>query len=243
MAHKKTRLGVNIDHVATLRNARNGSYPDILKIAKLLKKININSITVHLREDRRHIRDEDLFNLREKNYLPLNLEMAATEEMKSICLKVSPFACCIVPEKRQELTTEGGLDVIKNSKKLQRLIDSLRKKKIRVSLFVDPCENQITESKNIGANAIEIHTGRYADIFDSKGDFKVELNKIKLAAKLAVQLGLECHAGHGLNYHNVINIKNISEIEELNIGHFIISQSIFEGIGITVKKFKKILSK
>ena len=243
MAKEKMRLGVNIDHVATLRNARNGKYPDILKTARLLKKTNVDSITVHLREDRRHIKDEDLFNLKENNYLPLNLEMAATEEMQEICLKVLPFACCIVPEKREELTTEGGLDVIKNSKKLRKLVSTLISKGIRVSLFVDPCQHQIRESQKIGTNAVEIHTGQYADAFEADKNFKHELKKIKIAAELAFKLGLECHAGHGLNFKNVLNITRIEEITELNIGHFIISQSIFDGLEMTVKKFKNILSK
>ena len=239
MKKNYTKLGVNIDHIATLRNARNDGYLDIIKIVRLLKKYGVDSITVHLREDRRHIKDADVFILREKNILPLNLEMGPTIEMRDICLKLKPFACCIVPENREELTTEGGLNVIKKFDSLKQIIEPLKSTNIRISLFIEPCIEQIKAAQNLGASAIEIHTGKFANEF-LKGDYKKELEKINLAVNFAFSIGLECHAGHGLNFNNVLEIIENKNIVELNVGYFIVAQSIFEGLSSVIQKFNKI---
>jgi len=236
---KKIRLGVNIDHVATIRNARGGSHPDPVDAAILAQKSGAQGITIHLREDRRHIRDEDLVRLKKEIKLPINLEMAATEEMLKIALKTKPNAVCIVPEKRQEVTTEGGLDVVKNEKILREMIKKIRAKKIRVSLFVDANETQIKTAKKIGADIIEIHTGEFCH---KAGKARIaELDKIKKCAQLAAELGLECHAGHGLNYETAKIISKLPQIIELNIGHFIIGEAIFDGLEKVIKKMKKII--
>lgn len=234
---KKIRLGVNIDHVATIRNARGGTHPDPVDAAILAQKSGADGITIHLREDRRHIRDEDLIRLKKEIKLPINLEMAATDEMLKIALKTKPNAVCIVPEKRQEVTTEGGLDVVKNEKILREMIKKIRAKKIRVSLFVDANEAQIKTAKKIGADIIEIHTGEFCH--KTKKARITELNKIKKCAQLAVELGLECHAGHGLNYETAKIISKLPQIVELNIGHFIIGEAIFDGLEKVIKKMKK----
>jgi len=239
---KKIRLGVNIDHVATIRNARGGEHPDPVKAAILAQKFGANGITIHLREDRRHIRDEDLSRLKKAIKLPINLEMAATEEMLEIALKTKPHAVCIVPEKRREITTEGGLDVIKNSKVLEGMIKKLHAKKILVSLFIDANEAQIKESARIKADIIEIHTGEFCHLFDESKNFKDEFLKIKKCASIADALGLECHAGHGLNYATAKKIATIKEIKELNIGHFIIGEAIFDGFKKVILKMKKIIN-
>jgi pyridoxine 5-phosphate synthase len=237
----KIRLGVNIDHVATIRNARGGIHPDPILAAKLAKKAGADGITAHLREDRRHIRDNDVKKLKEEVKLPLNLEMAATEEMLQIALKMHPNAVCIVPEKRQEITTEGGLDVIKNEKTLKEMIKKLHTKKILVSLFINADINQIKKSHQLGANIVELHTGSFCE---TKGqNQKEEFKKIAHAAKIAHKLGLECHAGHGLNFLTAKKIAQIPEIKELNIGHFIIGEAIFEGLEKTIKKMKKAIDR
>lgn len=236
MKKEKIRLGLNIDHVATIRNARGGSHPNPVDAAILAQKAKVDGITIHLREDRRHIRDEDLIRLKKEIKLPINLEMAATEEMLKIALKTKPNAVCIVPEKRQEVTTEGGLDVIKYSKILQKMITELHAKKIRVSLFIDANEKQIAASKDVGADIIEIHTGEFCH---QKGRAQIaELNKIKTCAKIATDLGLECHAGHGLDYKTAKTIAQIPQIIELNIGHFLIGEAVFEGLEKVIKKMK-----
>ena len=237
---KKIKLGVNIDHIATLRNARNENFPDIITVSKILHKIKVDSITVHLREDRRHIRDKDVEDLRKLNLLPLNFEMAATNEMREICLKILPSACCIVPERREELTTEGGLDVKNQMNYLNDFLPNLIESGVKVSLFVDPDISQIQAAKDLGVYAVELHTGKYANLF-SVGKSDNELQKIKEAALFCSKLGLECHAGHGLNYDNVKNISKIHQIVELNVGHFIISNSIYIGLEETVKKFMQII--
>ncbi len=237
---QKIRLGVNIDHVATIRNARGGIHPDPVDAAILAQKSGADGITVHLREDRRHIRDEDLKRLRKEINLPINLEMAATEEMLAIALRKMPNAVCIVPEKRQEVTTEGGLDVIKHEKTLAEMIKKIRAKKIRVSLFVDPNESQIKKSKEIGADIVEIHTGEFCHVEGEKR--KVEFNKVRKCAELCEELGLECHAGHGLNYETAKEIAQLPQIKELNIGHFIIGEAIFEGLPKVIKKMKKVIN-
>ena len=233
---RQIRLGVNIDHVATIRNARGGIHPDPVQCAKLAKKAGADGITAHLREDRRHISDNDIYRLKKEVDLPLNLEMAATSEMLEIALKTKPNAACIVPEKRLEITTEGGLDVIKNKAKLIPIINQLKQNNIRVSLFVDPDQKQIAESKNICADIIEIHTGTYCN---NKGMAQEnELNKIKQCANFANKINLECHAGHGLDFDSAQEIAQIEEIIELNIGHFLIGESIFIGLEKAVQKMK-----
>ena len=235
----KIRLGVNIDHVATIRNARGGIHPSPVSAAILAEKSGADGITIHLREDRRHIRDEDLKLLKKAIKLPINLEMAATQEMLEIALKTKPNAVCIVPEKRQEVTTEGGLDVIKNSKVLSEMVKKLHSKKIRVSLFIDADEKQIHQAKKIGADIVELHTGKFCHQKSQKQ--KVEFIRIEKAAKLVESLGLECHAGHGLNYETAKMIAKIPEIVELNIGHFLIGEAVFEGLEKVIKKMKKII--
>lgn len=236
----KIRLGVNIDHVATIRNARGGTHPDPIDAAILAEKSGACGITVHLREDRRHIRDEDLVRLKKEIKLPINLEMAATEEMLAIALKTKPNAVCIVPEKRQEVTTEGGLDVIKNEKILAEMIRKIRAKKIRVSLFVDANESQIRCAKKIGADIVELHTGEFCHQTGKKR--QAEFLKIQNCAKLCEELNLECHAGHGLNYETAKIISKIPQIIELNIGHFLIGEAVFEGLTKVIKKMKRAIS-
>ena len=235
----KIRLGVNIDHVATIRNARGGIHPSPVSAAILAEKSGADGITIHLREDRRHIRDEDLKLLKKAIKLPINLEMAATKEMLEIALKTKPNAVCIVPEKRQEVTTEGGLDVIKNSKVLSEMVKKLHSKKIRVSLFIDADEKQIHQAKKIGADIVELHTGKFCHQKSQKQ--KVEFIRIEKAAKLVESLRLECHAGHGLNYETAKMIAKIPEIVELNIGHFLIGEAVFEGLEKVIKKMKKVI--
>ena len=225
------RLGVNIDHVATLRNARGTSYPDPLRAAKIVKEAGADGITAHLREDRRHIVDQDIINLKEQNILPLNLEMAVTDEMQKIALNVLPNAVCLVPEKREERTTEGGLNVCKSISNLKSFIEPIKQKNIRVSLFIEPGEEQIDAAKNIGADIIELHTGQFCELFEKKDEDHIEVIKVlEKAAKYAHTLGLEVHAGHGLTVKSVGHISKIPEIKELNIGHAIISDSIFLGL-------------
>jgi pyridoxine 5-phosphate synthase len=233
----KVRLGVNIDHVATIRNARGGIHPDPIKAAILAEKSGADGITIHLREDRRHIRDEDLVRLKKAIKLPINLEMAATEEMLAIALRTKPNAVCIVPEKRQEVTTEGGLDVIKNAKILREMIKKFHAKKIRVSLFVDANEAQIHKSAEVGTDIIEIHTGEFCHQKGQKQ--KMEFQKILECAELAEELGLECHAGHGLDFETAKKIAKIPQIKELNIGHFLIGEALFEGLAKVIRKMKK----
>lgn len=236
---KKIRLGVNIDHVATIRNARGGPHPDPVDAAILAQKSGADGITIHLREDRRHIRDEDLVRLKKEIKLPINLEMAATQEMLEIALKTKPNAVCIVPEKRQEVTTEGGLDVVKNEKILREMIKKIRAKKIRVSLFVDANEAQIRMSKKIGADIVELHTGEFCHVVGKKRE--AEFQKIKKCALLCQELDLECHAGHGLNYETAKIIAKIPQIIELNIGHFIIGEAIFDGLAKVIRKMQKVI--
>ncbi len=241
MKKEKIRLGVNIDHVATLRNARNEDYPNLIEVANILKSLNVDLITVHLREDRRHIKDRDVEELRKHNLLPLNLEMAATNEMKEICLKTKPFACCLVPERREELTTEGGLDVKNQIDYLSKYVPDIITSGVKLSLFVDPDIDQISHAFDLGVNAVEIHTGKFARSF-KKANNGYELDRIKKAANYCEKLGLDCHAGHGLNFENVTKIALINNVIELNVGHFIISNAIYEGLENTVKRFIKIIN-
>jgi pyridoxine 5-phosphate synthase len=235
------RLGVNIDHIATLREARKTDEPDPVKGAVVAVQAGADQITLHLREDRRHIQDEDLFKIRcTIKEVPVNLEMAPTEEMKIIATSVKPDTVTLVPEKRQEITTEGGLDVISNQSYLKDFIKEIKKAGIKVSLFIDPDKEQIEVSKKIDADAVELHTGEYANQKNIELA-KKEVERIKEAAKFSKNLGLEVVAGHGLTYNNVKPIAAIKEIEELNIGHSIIANSIFWGLSTAVKRMKRLM--
>ena len=239
---KHTKLGVNIDHVATIRNARGESYPDPLKAAMIAQKSGANSITIHLREDRRHIRDIDLKNIRKKIRIPLNLEMAPTKEMLNIAIRNKPNYVCIVPEKRKEVTTEGGLNVKKNKNFLKKIIKILKKHKIRISLFIEPKISDVRISKILGADCVELHTGKFCNLFNLSKNTKTAYSNISKSAIFAKKIGLEVHAGHGLTYKSASKIAKIKSISEFNIGHFIVSESIFFGIKKTVEKFKKIIN-
>jgi len=238
---KKKRLGVNIDHVATIRNARGEKYPEPLKAALLAQESGANSITIHLREDRRHIKDFDLRNIKKKLKIPLNLEMAPTKEMLKIALKHKPTYVCIVPEKRSEITTEGGLNLKKNAKFLRYIINKLKSKKIRVSLFIEPKKANIILSKKLLADCVELHTGKYCNLFNNKKNTKFNFQKLKQSAIYANNLGLEVHAGHGLTYNSAYQISKIKNISEFNIGHFIVAESVFIGLRKTIQNFKKII--
>ena len=239
---KKKRLGVNIDHVATIRNARGGIYPEPLRAALIAQKCGADSVTIHLREDRRHIRDSDLKNIKKKLNIPLNLEIAPTMEMIKIAIKSKPKFICIVPEKRKEITTEGGLNVRKNKETLKKIINRLKLNKIKVSLFIEPNLLDIKISKLLGANSIELHTGKFCNLLNNKKNIKKVFNKLKKSADYAKKLGLEVHAGHGLTYKSSYQLAKIKNISEFNIGHFIISESIFLGLSNTIKKFRKIIN-
>ena len=235
------RLGVNIDHVATIRNARGENHPDPYLIAKEAIKYGANSITIHLREDRRHILDSDLKILSLNKRIPLNLEIASNYKMLNIALKYKPKFSCIVPEKRNEITTEGGLNLKKNKKKIEFIVDKLNKKKIRTSLFINPSLLDIKISKNINAKCVEFHTGKISNLIKSGKKYTNEFKKIKLCCRYAKSLGLEVHAGHGMDYKTAKILSKIPEIREFNIGHFIIGESIMNGIKKTINEFKKIL--
>ena len=236
----RIRLGVNIDHVATLRNARGTQYPDPLKMAKTLEKLDVDGITVHLREDRRHIIDTDVKRITQEINLPVNLEMAATEEMQNIAAKIIPNAVCLVPERREERTTEGGLNVLSEETKLKKFIEPLAKKNIRISLFVSPEYDQVEAASRVGADIIELNTGTFCDLLieDNKEDYLQEFKKLKKASNYGKSLGLEIHGGHGLTYDSVRYIASIPEMKELNIGHFLISQAVFDGIENTIHKMR-----
>ena len=237
----KKRLGVNIDHVATIRNARGEIYPDPLNAALVAQSSGADSITVHLREDRRHIKDFDLFKIKKKLKIPLNLEMAPTQRMLKIAIKTKPNYVCIVPEKRQEITTEGGLNIKKNKNFISKIIRSLHKKNIRVSLFIERKINDIKLSKSIGANCVELHTGKYCKLFKNKKKSKKYFDNFKKSINYANKIDLEVHVGHGLTYKTTQKLSKIKNIAEFNIGHFIISESLFWGLNKTIKKFKKII--
>ena len=237
----KIRLGVNIDHVATVRNARGENYPSPLRAALFAQKSGADSVTIHLREDRRHINDSDLKEIKSKLKIPFNLEIAATNEMLKIALKRKPPFICIVPEKREEITTEGGLNLNFKKNFLKKIINKLKKNKSRISLFVEPNLNDIKESKNLNADCIEIHTGKFCNLVNKNKNYKNELKRIKTAVKLGNKLGLEVHAGHGLTYKSAKILAKISGIKEFNIGHFLIGESIFVGLNKTIKNFRKIV--
>tara|TARA_B100001093_G_scaffold338650_1_gene323426 strand:+ start:9367 stop:10104 length:738 start_codon:yes stop_codon:yes gene_type:complete len=236
------KLGVNIDHVATLRNARGGNYPDVITAAKIAEQSGADSITVHLREDRRHINENDLENLLSNINIPLNLEIAAKQETIEIALNNKPKSICFVPENRQEITTEGGLDVKNNFNYLKEIIDPVLKTDIEVAVFVDPSKEQLQATKELGVKTIELHTGAYANAFENKLNIEFELDKLRSNAFLANKLLLNCHAGHGLNFDNVVSIAKISNILELNIGHFIIADSIFNGLKKSIQKMRTIIN-
>jgi len=240
----KLRLGINIDHVATLRNARRRLFtasPQLWRAASCVIKGGADSLTIHLREDRRHILDEDVAVLCRQSTVPVNLEMAATPEMLGIALALRPHAVCLVPEKRRELTTEGGLDVVKGGAKLARVVNDLGAQGIRVSLFINPDKDQIDAAYASGARAIELHTGRYSELKASAQ--KRELKSLERAALYAHSLGLEVHAGHGLTYDNVELIAAIPEIIELNIGHFLMGEALFVGLTKAVKQMRGLMNK
>ena len=237
LAPAPLRLGVNIDHVATIRNARGGNHPDPVRAARLAAKAGANGITAHLREDRRHITDRDIERLMIELDLPLNLEMAATEEMAAIALRHRPHAACIVPEKRSEVTTEGGLDAIAHTAELRPLIARLADAGIRVSLFIDPEPAQLDRAHALGAPVVELHTGAYCDA-EAVPARAAELARLQRAAAHAASLGLECHAGHGLGFETVGPVAAIPTILELNIGHFLVGEAIFGGLDGTIKRMR-----
>lgn len=233
-------LGVNIDHVATIRNARGGKEPQPIEAGRICEKCKARSITTHLREDRRHIKDEDVSAIKSELKTYLNLEMAVTDEMQEIALKIKPHSVCLVPEKRQEVTTEGGLDVAGQIEKITNFVAPLIKLGIEVSLFIDPSIEQVEASKKTGAQFIELHTGSYANAFGTEEE-ENEFQKLKTAAMHAQKLGLIVNAGHGLDYENVKRMHEIPDLFELNIGHSIISRSIFTGLEKAVLEMKNLI--
>ena len=242
-AQGKLRLGVNIDHVATVRNARGGAYPDPLRAARAAQEAGADGITAHLREDRRHITDADIEGLQEVLNVPLNFEMAATEEMQAIALRHKPHAVCIVPEKREERTTEGGLEVAREENRLAHFIAPLREAGSRVSIFIAADQRQIEAANRIGAEVIELHTGAYCDAY-AEGHWEEaqkELQKLEEMSKFAHSLGLEVHAGHGLSYDTVQPVAAFPEVMELNIGHFLIGESIFRGLGPAIVEMRRLM--
>jgi pyridoxine 5-phosphate synthase len=230
------RLGVNVDHVATVRNARGGAHPDPLDAAYAAIEAGADGITMHLREDRRHIRDADVERAMQRLTVPLNFEMAATEEMVAIACRLRPHAACIVPERRAEVTTEGGLDAAGQQDALRPVVAALRDAGIRVSLFVDPDAAQLRAAAALGAPVVELHTGAYAE--GRPG----ELDRLRTAAALTAELGLECHAGHGLTFSNVTPVARIPQVRELNIGHFLIGQAILQGLPEVVAEMRRLMT-
>jgi pyridoxine 5-phosphate synthase len=235
----RLRLGVNIDHVATIRNARGGAHPDPVRAAHIAADAGADGITAHLREDRRHITDRDIDRLMAEIALPLNLEMAATEEMLDIALRHKPHAACLVPERREERTTEGGLDAAGQHNRLAYYVDKLGAAGIRVSLFIEPSERQVEAALRLGAPVVELHTGRYAHV---EGEERTaELKRIADRAALATKNGIEPHAGHGLTFDNVIPVAAIPQIAELNIGHFLVGEAIFTGLYASVRHMRELM--
>ncbi len=237
------RLGVNIDHVATLRNARGENYPSPLRAALLCQEYGADGITTHLREDRRHIRDDDINEIIENISIPLNFEMAPTDEMVNIAVNAGPNACCIVPEKREEITTEGGIDIRGNHNILVPKIEKIKKNNIRVSLFIDASTDQIKMAKEIGADIVELHTGEFCRKLNYNEDASSELERIKEAADFSNSIGLELHLGHGITFDSVEELSKIEEVKEFNVGHFIISESIFIGLEKSISKFRELIKK
>ena len=238
---KTIALGVNIDHVATIRQARGTRYPDPVYAALMAEQAGADSITLHLREDRRHIQDRDLRSMKDVLQTRMNLEMAVTDEMLDIALEILPRDCCLVPERREELTTEGGLDVASQAGRIQQACARLSEAGIRVSLFVDPEPAQMEASVSVGAPVVELHTGAYADAVGEEAQLR-ELNRVREAAAHAASLGLRVHAGHGLHYHNVQPVAAIPAVRELNIGHAIIARAIFDGLSTAVIEMKRLIA-
>jgi len=239
----KLRLGVNIDHVATVRNARGERYPSPLRAALLSEKNGADSITIHLREDRRHIKDNDLKIINKKLKIPLNLEIAPTKEMTKIALKNKPSFVCLVPEKRREITTEGGLNLKINKNKLFLIIKKFKKKNIRVSLFIEPNIKDIKIAKYLNTDCVELHTGKICNLINAKKSYRKEFTRLQKAIKYASTLGIEVHVGHGLTFESAKIISRIPNIKEVNIGHFLVGESIFLGLKKTIKQFRGILNK
>ena len=237
------RLGVNIDHVATVRNARGERHPDPLYAALQVIKMGADSVTIHLREDRRHINDLDAKKICKSKKILVNLEISINDKIVNNALKIKPDFICLVPENRKEVTTEGGLNLIKYKKKLKNIIEKFKKNKIRTSLFINPSIKDIKLSKELNTDCVEIHTGRISNLVKSKKKYIKELDRIKKCSILANKLNIEVHAGHGLDYKTTKILTKIKEIEEFNIGHFIIGESIFIGLSNVIKKFKKIIKK
>jgi len=240
MTTRKLRLGVNVDHVATLRNARGGAFPDPLRAAQAALAAGADGITAHLREDRRHIDDEDMRRLKASIAAPLNFEMAATEQMLDIALKIRPHACCLVPEKRTERTTEGGLDVIGAHDRLLPFVDQLFRAGIRVSLFIEPSFEILAAAASVKAPVVELHTGAWCNAvtLGEAEKAEAEFERLRAAAREAERLGLECHAGHGLDFETARIIAGFPQVVELNIGHFLIGEAIFIGLDASVKKMR-----
>ena len=239
----RLRLGINIDHVATVRNARGGNTPDPARAAKLAQAAGADGITAHLREDRRHITDRDIESIIEAIDIPLNFEMAATDEMQQIALRHKPHAVCIVPEKREERTTEGGLEVAREENKIAHFIAPLAEAGCRVSIFIAADRRQIEAAARIGAPVVELHTGAYCDAFAEgrMADYDAEFTKLKDMAKLALDLGLEVHAGHGLTFATVKPVAALPEVKELNIGHFLIGEAIFSGLDSSIRRMRALM--
>ena len=236
----KKRLGVNIDHVATVRNARGSFHPDPLYVAKQVMASKADSITIHLREDRRHIKDLDVVKICKDKTIPTNLEISLNNRILKIALKNKPNFICIVPENRKEVTTEGGLNLLKNFNNIKKTIQKFKNKNIRTSLFIDPNIKDIKTAKELNVDCIELHTGKISDLVKSKKNYTHEYKKIKRCCELANKINLEVHAGHGLDYKTTKVLSNLKVIKEFNIGHFIIGESIIHGLKRTIKKFKKI---
>ena len=237
------RLGVNIDHIATLRNARGEIHPDPCYAASEVVKMGADSVTIHLREDRRHINDLDAQRICKLKKILVNLEISMNDKIVKNALKIKPNYICIVPENRKEVTTEGGLNLNKNKKKLKNIIYMFKQAKIRTSLFINPTIRDIELSKDLNADCVEIHTGRLSNLVKSKKNYKTELNRIKKSSILAKKLNIEVHAGHGLDYQTTKILSKINEIQEFNIGHFIIGESVFFGLSKVIRNFKKIIKK
>jgi pyridoxine 5-phosphate synthase len=241
MVLQRARLGVNIDHVATIRNARGGAHPDPAKAAAIAEAAGADGITIHLREDRRHIRDHDLEAVRKAVKLPINLEMATTDEMLAIAVGFKPHAACLVPERREERTTEGGLDVARLHNQVAPYVAKLRDAKIRVSLFIEPSKVQVAVAEAIGAPVVELHTGRYVELVfaGDKAGAAEELKRLEEAAEYGSEKGIEIHAGHGLTYDTVRPVASISQVRELNIGHFIMGEALFVGLEAAVRRMRQ----
>jgi pyridoxine 5-phosphate synthase len=233
------RLGVNVDHVATIRNARGGIHPDPVAAARMAVAAGADGITAHLREDRRHIRDDDMRRIKAEIHAPLNFEMATTDEMLTIALAIKPHACCLVPEKRTEVTTEGGLNVADNVDELRPFIRKLSDAGIRVSLFIDPDPLQVDAAKAVGAHIVELHTGSYAH--ETGAGRSSELRRLVKSAACAADLGIECHAGHGLDFDNVADVAAIPQLVELNIGHFLVGEAVFGGLPGAVRTMRRLM--